>query len=210
MGCSPYFAATGTHPLLPLDIAEATYLLPPPTTALSTTDLIARRAIALQKRRSDLAHLRSSVVGARVQAAIRFEQQHLATLRDFNFHRGSLVLMRNTAIEKALNRKMRPRYLGPLLVISRNRGGAYILAELDGSVFDRPVAAFRVIPYFARRSLKLADLEALLDISQERLRAMEDSRSSDDDAEDDSADEDTDTSSVRSAEDDDAASATSD
>ncbi|KAJ6618390.1 hypothetical protein B0H10DRAFT_1248119 [Mycena sp. CBHHK59/15] len=28
MGCSPYFAVTGTHPLLPLDISEATYLLP--------------------------------------------------------------------------------------------------------------------------------------------------------------------------------------
>ncbi|ETW78933.1 hypothetical protein HETIRDRAFT_453476 [Heterobasidion irregulare TC 32-1] len=86
MGCTPYFAATGTHSLLPLDIAEATYLLPPPTTTLSTTDLIARRAIALQKRQSDLTHLRSSVVDARVQAAIRFEQQHSATLHDFNFH----------------------------------------------------------------------------------------------------------------------------
>ncbi|ETW78932.1 hypothetical protein HETIRDRAFT_453475 [Heterobasidion irregulare TC 32-1] len=105
---------------------------------------------------------------------------------------------------------MRPWYLGPLLVISRNRGGAYILAELDGLVFDRPVAAFRVIPYFAHRSLKLADLEALLNISQERLQAMEDSRSRDDDAEDDNTDEDTDTSSVRSAEDNDMASATSD
>lgn len=27
MGCSPYFAATGTHPLIPLDISEATYVL---------------------------------------------------------------------------------------------------------------------------------------------------------------------------------------
>ncbi|ETW83358.1 hypothetical protein HETIRDRAFT_119482 [Heterobasidion irregulare TC 32-1] len=41
MGCLPYFTATRTHPLLPLDIAKATYLLPPPTTILSTTDLIA-------------------------------------------------------------------------------------------------------------------------------------------------------------------------
>ncbi|KZT66697.1 hypothetical protein DAEQUDRAFT_641245, partial [Daedalea quercina L-15889] len=49
MGCSPYFAATGTHPILPLDVVEATYLVPPPETALDTTDLIARRAIALQK-----------------------------------------------------------------------------------------------------------------------------------------------------------------
>ena len=49
MGCSPYFAATGTHPILPLDIAEATYLLPPPAAVMSTTDLIAIRVIALQK-----------------------------------------------------------------------------------------------------------------------------------------------------------------
>ena len=41
MGCSPYFAVTGTHLLLPLDIAEATYLLPPPDAPLSTTALIA-------------------------------------------------------------------------------------------------------------------------------------------------------------------------
>ncbi|KAG5645696.1 hypothetical protein H0H81_008909, partial [Sphagnurus paluster] len=49
LGCSPYFAATGTPPLLPLYITEATYLQLPPDSILSTTDLIARRAIALQK-----------------------------------------------------------------------------------------------------------------------------------------------------------------
>ncbi|KNZ77265.1 hypothetical protein J132_05975 [Termitomyces sp. J132] len=41
MGCSPYFATTGTHPLLPADIVEVTYLQPPPNSLLSTTDLIA-------------------------------------------------------------------------------------------------------------------------------------------------------------------------
>ncbi|PCH37005.1 hypothetical protein WOLCODRAFT_36627, partial [Wolfiporia cocos MD-104 SS10] len=49
MGCSPYFAVTGTHPILPLDLTEATYLMPALTSALSTTDLIAQRAAALQK-----------------------------------------------------------------------------------------------------------------------------------------------------------------
>jgi Integrase zinc binding domain/RNase H-like domain found in reverse transcriptase len=181
MGCSPYFAATGTHPLLPIDIAEANYLLPAPDSPLSTTELITRRAITLQKRREQLASLRDKVYEARIQAAHRFEKDHEHTIRHFDFKLGDLVLVRNTAIEKALNRKMRPRYLGPLIVISRNRGGAYIIAELDGSVFDRPIAAFRVIPYFARRDIDLPPLEDLLDISHQRLTEMENSEDIDTD-----------------------------
>ena len=175
MGCSPYFAATGTHPLLPFDIAEANYLLPPPDSTLSTTDLITRRAIALQKRRTDLAAIHDKVYSARLKAAARFEREHEHSIQDYNFKVGDLVLVRNTAIEKALNRKMRARYLGPLIVISRNKGGAYIIAELDGSVFDRPVAAFRVIPYFARTQLDLPPLDDLLDVSRARLQELKDS-----------------------------------
>ena len=40
------------------------------------------------------------------------------TVRNFDFSRGDLVLVRNTAIEKALNRKMRPRYFGPMIVLA--------------------------------------------------------------------------------------------
>jgi hypothetical protein len=182
MGYSPYFAATGTHPILPLDIAEATYLLPPPTAIMSTTDLIAMRAIALQKRHSHLSALHSRVMTARLQAAVRFERDHVATIRDFDFKKGDLVLVRNTAIEKALNRKMWPRYIGPLVIIGRNKGGAYIICELNGSVFDRPVAAFRVVPYFARKSIPLPNLDDFLDIPTDRLRDMESSEVADPDA----------------------------
>jgi hypothetical protein len=171
MGCSPYFAVTGSHPLIPLDISEATYLQPPPNSLLSSTDLIARRAIALQKREEDLNHLHSKVFDARRKAAQRFEKHHSRTIHDFNFHRGDLVLIRNTQVEKALNRKMRPRYVGPLIVIARNFGGAYILCELDGSVLHRPIAAFRVIPYFARKSLPLP--ENFMDIDYKRLDELQ-------------------------------------
>src|SRR5882762_7134687 len=173
MGCSPYFAATGTHPILPFDIGEATYLLPPPDRTLSTTELIANRAIALQKCRAHLANLHSRVMSARLQAAVRFEREHDSTISDFNFKRGDLVLVRNTAIEKALNRKMRACYIGPLVVISRNKGGAYIICELDGSVFDRPIATYRVIPYLARRSLTLPNLDDFINIPRKRIDEME-------------------------------------
>jgi len=190
MGCSPYFAVTGTHPLLPFDITEASYLLPPPNSILSTTDLIARRAIALQKRREHLTTLHSKVFEARLRAAVKFEKDHSNTIRDFDFKLGDLVLLRHTAIEKALNRKMRPRYLGPLIVISRNKGGAYIISEMNGSLYDRPVAAFRLIPYFVRTHIDLPPLEDLLDVSIARLKQLEETTFADtDDAfKDDEAD----------------------
>ena len=183
MGCSPYFAVTGTHPLLPLDIAEATYLLPPPDAPMSTTTLIANRAIALQKQRTHLANLATDVYAACIKAAVRFKQQHSVTITDYHFTLGDLVLIRNTAIEKSLSRKMHARYLGPLIMISCNKGGTYIIAKLDGAVFDRPIAAFRVIPYFTRQSIPIPLLEELIDVSAHRLRELEDSTSADPDEE---------------------------
>src|SRR5271154_4015079 len=93
MGCSPYFAVTGTHPVLPFDISEATYLQLVPTSILSTTDLIARRAIALQKRSEDVDKLYSKVYCACLKAAVHFKKSHTKTIRNFNFKQGDLVLM---------------------------------------------------------------------------------------------------------------------
>ena len=64
MCCSPYFAVTGSHPLIPLDISEAPYLQPPPDSILLTTDLIAQCAIALQICSIDLEILYLKVYSA--------------------------------------------------------------------------------------------------------------------------------------------------
>ena len=116
---------TRTHPLLPLNIAKATYLLPPPDTPLSTTALIVTRAIVLQKCWLHLTTLASNVYAACIKATMHFEQEHAVTIMDFHFKLSDLILIGNTAIEKLLNRKMRVRYLGPLIIISQNKGGAY-------------------------------------------------------------------------------------
>jgi hypothetical protein len=126
----------GTHPLLPLDIIEVTYLMPPPDSVLSTEDLIIRRVITLQKRQEDLEKLHSKVFAESRKQAVRFEQVHMQTIKDYTFEQGDLVLMRNTVVKKSLDRKMKARYLGPLIVLSRNKGGAYILCELDMSVLE--------------------------------------------------------------------------
>lgn len=179
MGCLPYFAITGCQPIIPLYLAKATYLLPPPSTILSTTDLIASCAIALQKRSKQVDQLQSRVYAARLKAAARFEDAHQAIIKNFNFGCGDLVLMRNTKIEKSLNQTMCPRYLGPLIVVSCNRGGAYIIAELDGSVFDRPIAAFRLIPYLARKSVDIPT--NFFDAPRSHIQEMEDTATTGDD-----------------------------
>jgi hypothetical protein len=147
-----------------------------------TTDLISRRAIALQKCSANVNNLYSKVYQARLKAAQRLEQDHLRTLKDFDFQHGSLVLMRNTQIEKSLNKKICARYIGPLIVVSRNYGGAYILAELDGTVLHRPIAAFRLLPYFARKTIPLPP--DFIDIDDTRLREMEHSLTANGDKED--------------------------
>ena len=82
-----------------------------------------------------------------------------------------LVLMRNTRIEKSLNKKMKLQYLGPLIVVSRNKEEAYILCKLDGSVLQNPIAQFCVLPYFDRKSIFLP--EGFINIGADRLREME-------------------------------------
>jgi hypothetical protein len=85
--------------------------------------------------------------------------------------------MCNTQIEKSLNKKMHTRYIGPLIVVSRNYGGAYILAELDGTVLHCPIAAFRLLPYFAHKSIHLPP--DFIDINDTRLQEMEHSLNAD-------------------------------
>jgi hypothetical protein len=149
---------------------------------MSTTNLISRRAIALQKHSADINTLYSKVYQARLKAARRFEQQHLHALKDFNFQCGSLVLMRNTQIKKSLNKKMRARYIGPLIVVSHDYGGAYIVAELDGTVLHCTIAAFRLLPYFACKSIPLPP--GIINIDDTRLQEMEHSLNADGDKED--------------------------
>ena len=81
---------------------------------------------------------------------------------------------------------MHARYIGPLIVISWNKGGAYIISEFNGSVFDRPIATFHVIPYFMRQCIDVPPLDELIDITSRRLHEPEETMLSDlDDEEED-------------------------
>ncbi|KIK64888.1 hypothetical protein GYMLUDRAFT_160552 [Collybiopsis luxurians FD-317 M1] len=117
--------------------------------------------------------MRKKIYKNRLNWVHKLELNHRRSVRQFEFSLGDLVIIRNTRIEKGLSAKNRMRYMGPLVVIRQNRGGAYIVAELDGTVWRRPVGAFRVLPYFSWLSLPLPDLEDFLDLSTTELAQID-------------------------------------
>jgi hypothetical protein len=155
-GLSPYFMAHGIELLFPFDLTEATFLVPiPDTHRISTSALLAFRARQLQKRIEDLESITERVLKSRFASVKKFEAVFKNWIKDYNFQPGSLVLVRNSWIEKELNRKMKPRYTGPMVVLHRTTGGSYMLAELDGVVSNLRFATFRLVPYHARTNFTI-------------------------------------------------------
>lgn len=149
-GFSPYQLLHATDPLLPLDIAEATFLVEEFRSGITTERLLELRARQIAKHPADLARAAETLRKARFTSKRNFETRFLKRLSTQVHKPGDLVLARNTGKELSHNRKHHPRYLGPYEVAERTFKGNYKLKELDGTPLKYICAAFRVIPYITR------------------------------------------------------------
>ncbi|EKM49148.1 uncharacterized protein PHACADRAFT_107402 [Phanerochaete carnosa HHB-10118-sp] len=159
-GLSPYRLLFGVEPLLPFDLVEASFMIDSYKSGMTTAELLAARIQQLEKRPEDIAQAASTLEKHRLQSKEQFEKRFAVRLCKENYSPGTLVLVRNTAIEKSLNRKMSPKYDGPYQVIRQRQGGSYLLAELDGTPRKQAIAAFRIVPYISRSNVRLKQLEA--------------------------------------------------
>jgi hypothetical protein len=186
-GYSPYRIAHGVEPLFPFDLAEATYMLPPIEGSMSTAELIALRARHLSKRQEDLDAIADRIYAARKQSVDHFLKEHRNAIVDYDFKPGSFVMVRNSSIEESHNRKCKPKWLGPMVVVRRYDRGSYKLAELDGAESKLRYGAFRIIPYYPRfsSSIRLTQLPDLSGTDSYRESDEEGAPSSDDEALDD-------------------------
>ena len=146
-GYSPYQLLHGTEPLLPLDLAEATFLVEDFEPGMSTSDLLAARMRQLSKLPEDVMRTSNLLQKARFASKIQFEQRFQRRLSQDTYEPGELVLVRNTAIEMSHNRKHQLCYLGPYRIVRQSLGKAYTVAEFDGAVLRQKIGAFRLLPY---------------------------------------------------------------
>jgi hypothetical protein len=174
MGCSPYFAVCGAHPILPLDIAEATWIVEYPDQLVSTDELIGLRARALAKHAVHVEEMRTKMAAIKAKGAEDFAEKYKHVIKDYEFRPGDVVLVRNTVDEGSLSGRNRDRWWGPLVVVRRTRGGAYIVCEFNGAVWQKKIGKFRVIPYQQRQKLTIGpQIEELIDVSRETLDELE-------------------------------------
>jgi len=154
-GMTPYYAVHGVEPLHPFDVTEATFLAARINSHLSTASLLSIRVRMLQKRDEDLATIHNCVLAARYASIQDFEKRNANQICNYDFGTGELVLVLNKKIEPDVGRKGKPRYFGPMVVVKCLQSGAYLLAEVNGTVSHLKFAAFRLIPYQPRSRKRL-------------------------------------------------------
>jgi hypothetical protein len=159
-GYSPYYLLHGTHPILPFDLSEATFMVDGFKPDMTTSDLLALRIQQLQKHPEDVDRAAKALKKARFTSKEQFEKWYKRQLCRTHYKAGELVLVRNSAIKASVSSrtKTEDRYLGPYIVIQKTKGGAYVLREPDEAQHTALYAAFRLLPYISCNSPLLEDL----------------------------------------------------
>ncbi|KAH7917309.1 hypothetical protein BV22DRAFT_1188370 [Leucogyrophana mollusca] len=132
-GFSPFFILHGIDPVLPFDLAEATWLVDGFYSGMTTEDMVALRIRQLEKCPEDIAQAASTLHRSRIRSKEQFEKIYARRMRREEYKPEDLVLLK-------------PRYLGPSEVVQRTKGGSYVLQEMDGTISRRGHPQFHA-PY---------------------------------------------------------------
>jgi hypothetical protein len=157
-GFSPFYLLHGVDPVLPFDLTEATFMVQGFRSGMSTVELQALRIRQLEKRPEDIEQAAMAIQESRLQSKRQFEKLFRHRITGHIFKSGDLVLIRNSQIEKELDKKSKPRYLGPYQIVRQTKGGSFVVQELDGTISRHGVAQFRLVPYVTREGLLLKNV----------------------------------------------------
>ena len=140
-GFSPFYLLHGLDPILPFDLFEATHLVEGFHSGMSSQELLALCIRQLEKRPDDVHAAFNMLYKSRLHSKAQFKKKYIRRLVKSSYEAGDLVLVCNTQVEKELDQKSKPRYLGPFEVVRCTQGGSYVLKEMDGTISARGVAS---------------------------------------------------------------------
>jgi hypothetical protein len=154
-GYSPYWLLHGSHPLMPGDVKDCTFMVAGYHPGMTHEELITIRTRQLMKLPEDVALASQVLEENRLRSKNAYERKFARRLVKDSYNPGALVLVRNNEMENTMmsERKTADRYMGPYQIIRQTQGGSYILAEMNGNLLKHHVAAFRLIPYIQREDL---------------------------------------------------------
>ncbi|KAL1750488.1 hypothetical protein FB107DRAFT_279583 [Schizophyllum commune] len=98
-GYSPYQLLHGTDPILPMDLAEASFMIQGFKIGLDTSDLLALRIRQLERLKEDVDRAAKTLRKARFVSKGQFENRFARKLTKSEYSTGELVLLRNSASE---------------------------------------------------------------------------------------------------------------
>jgi hypothetical protein len=143
----PYELVFGQSAILPVDLELETYLGTDWSKIKSTEELLAARTGKLERRDKIIQSAYRKMKEARGKS---LEPQNNKKSIRKPLEPGSLVLAYNKSLDSQWGKLFANRWNGPYQIESQEKGGSYILKELDGSVLKRRFAASQIKPYYAR------------------------------------------------------------
>jgi hypothetical protein len=178
-GLTLFYLLHSVDGVMPLDLTEATFLVGRFCTNMPREELLSLQICQLEKQPRDLASAAKSLYHTCIQSKEVFERCYAHKLRSRDYAPGSLVLVRNSMIEKSPSCKSKPHYFGPFEIQCRTQGGSYVLEEMDGVLHQRAIAATRLLPYFQQEGELRQDLmeeeDELQGNSEEEAKSLNDS-----------------------------------
>ena len=151
-GFSPYYLLYGQAPLFPFDISERTWHTLDWHKVESTTDLLALRMAQLKERDDNIDQASKDLEAQRRKNAQAFWDKYGKPQYKNPIKPGTMVLVYKNFLDNQQGNKGALRWFGPYYVVENRPSGAYVLAELDGTVLSKPIAAQRVKMFYFREN----------------------------------------------------------
>ena len=136
-GSSLYYLLYGQQPLFLFDFVDRSWHMLDWVEINSTKDLLAIRAKQLSRRDKYIGEASAKTEKVRLKAAEYFYQWNKARMVSGDYEIGTMVLVWNNILDSTFGNKGALHWTGPYIVIQKRPLGAYVLAELNGSVISK-------------------------------------------------------------------------